>query len=533
LVWPWVSWVESGMMELSTAIVGRGRRASLFYGLILAVYAVITCITLCHHELWRDEALTWVVARDAGFFELFRVAALEGHPSLWYLLLMPFAKFGMPCFTMLLIHWSLAVAAVAVFLWCAPFPKITKVLFVFSYYMFWEYCLSIRFYTLGILLIFSLTALHRDRFRFPILYATLLVLLLNTSIPVMFIAIALFLVYVWDYIALNDKRPRVKLAIVLMVLGIIAAYLQIGKFPGSIIQESFSWKTASANELTAVVQAFFVSDPRGVLVLAGFAILALVGYVLVTKPASLLILGIHLAGNFGIFLFLTGGTRHHGLILIGILVSLWLAAYYPDSELSIFRSIRTHLPDFNQRWHTCMVALNLSLLMALPIGVSMHRLDLKYQYSGSKKMAQFIRANYLDRYPIAAWRDAQTFPVLVYLPGKQFWCAGLKKYGTYYRQTKERGWAAAHVTYGDALQNIERAFPENEPVLILLDVPLDTQQMPRYKLLFKVDGDIFFAGDERLYLYLRVAPGTVPQPADANRSLPGPPLPLPQTSASK
>lgn len=521
------------MMKSTMASPGSGRRVSLFYGLILAVYAVITFITLRHHELWRDEALTWVVARDSSIVELFRVVALEGHLSLWYLLLMPFAKLGLPCFTMLVLHWSLAVAAVAVFLWYAPFSRITKVLFVFSYYMFWEYCLSIRCYTLGILLMFSLAALHRDRFRFPILYAILLVLLLNSSIPVMFIAGALFLVYVGDYIALPYRPPRVKYAIVVMVIGIVAAYLQIGVLPGSIVKESFLWKTAAANELTAVVQAFFVSDPRGVLVLAGFAILALVGYVLVTRPASLLILGVHLAGNFGTFLFLAGGTRHHGLILIGILVSLWLAAYYPDSDWALFRRIRAHLPDFSQRWRTCMVALNLSLLMALPIGVTMHRYDLKYQYSGSRKMARFIRANHFDQYPIAAWRDAQTFAVLAYLPGKQFWCAGLKKYQTHYWETKERGWAAAHVTYADALQNIERAFPGNESVLILLDVPLDTQQMPRYKLLFKVDGDIFFAGDERLYLYLRASQGTVPQPADANRSLPGPRLPLPQAGASK
>lgn len=503
------------------------------YGLLLVIYAVITFITLCHHELWRDEALTWVVARDTSFLELFHVAALEGHPSLWYLLLMPFAKLGMSCFTMLVLHWSLAVAAVAVFLWYAPFSRITKVLFVFSYYMFWEYCLSIRCYALGILLMFILAALYRNRFRFPILYATLLVLLLNTSTPVMFLAGALFLVYIGEYIVLPEKQRRVNFAIALMVLGIMVAYLQVGVLPGPRPSEYFSWNSVLSNELTAVAQTFFVSDPRGVLVLAGFAILALVAYVLVTRPVALLILGAHLAGNFAIYLVFAGGTRHHGLILIGILVSLWLAGYYPDSEISIFRRIRAHLPDYNQRWRTCMVALNLSLLMALPIGVTMHRFDLKYQYSGSQKMAEFIRANHFDQYPIAAWRDAQTFPVLAYLPGKQFWCAGLKKYQSYYRQTKERGWAAAHVTYADALQNIERAFPGNESVLILLDVPLDTQQMPRYKLLFKVDGDIFFAGDERLYLYLRVAQGTVSQPTDANRLLPDPRLSLPQPGASK
>lgn len=506
------------------------RRVCCGYAVLWAAYAILTWITLWHHELYRDEAYAWLVARDAGFLNIFRVAMDSNHLGLWYLLLWPFAKLGWSCFSMLVIHWLLAIAAVAVFLWRAPFSALTKILFIFSYYMFWEYCLSIRFYTLSILILFLLVAIYRDRCRWPILYAVLLALLLNTNIHIEFLAGGLSLLFIWDYITASKKRSSAIWTSLILLAGLTLFFLQISNFPKipSTAEQSFKHILID-NEMTALAQAFFVTGQPEVLAPAGLAMLALVGYVLITRPMPLMIFGAHIGGTLVIYLKHTGGVRHHGLILIGALLCLWLATYYPDSERPLFRRIRAYLPDFTQRWRSAMIALNLCLLMALPCGLFMHYLDIKFQYSGSAQMAQFIRTHHLERYPIAAWRDAPTFPVLAYLPNKSLWFAGLNKYGTYYLDTEERRWAFEHVSYDEALLNIEQAFPRNEPLLLLLDRPLDSYQMTRYRLLHKVDQGIFYAFDEQLYLYRRIPlPPTNPAAASWRAGQPGP---LPNASA--
>ena len=66
---------------------------NLFISLIITfVYAVITLITALHHEVWADEAQVWQLCSNLSFLDLFKHLQNEGHPSLFYLMVMPFAK---------------------------------------------------------------------------------------------------------------------------------------------------------------------------------------------------------------------------------------------------------------------------------------------------------------------------------------------------------------------------------------------------------------------------------------------------------
>ena len=68
--------------------------------IIILIYAIITFIvTIFFHEKWRDEAQAWLLARDLNPIELFKQMKYEGHPPLWHLILMPFAKLGFPYMT--------------------------------------------------------------------------------------------------------------------------------------------------------------------------------------------------------------------------------------------------------------------------------------------------------------------------------------------------------------------------------------------------------------------------------------------------
>ena len=133
----------------------------------------------------------------------------------------------------------------------------------------------------------------------------------------------------------------------------------------------------------------------------------------------------------------------------------------------------------------------------------MHKNELASNYSGGKEMAAFIKNNGLERQVIAAHRLAPAMSLLPYLPGVKFWYAGIGKYGTYLLHNREHFLTdGGPQAYANALNNIERAFPGNQPVLVLLDVPLNTTGTGRYTLLHKVDATVF-GSDERFYLYRR------------------------------
>ena len=57
------------------------------FNLILFVlYFVVALICVCHHEIWRDEAQVWLVARDLNLWGIIDHVRNEGHPLLWYFL---------------------------------------------------------------------------------------------------------------------------------------------------------------------------------------------------------------------------------------------------------------------------------------------------------------------------------------------------------------------------------------------------------------------------------------------------------------
>ena len=50
--------------------------------------ALVILLTVTRHEPWADEAQSWLLARDLGWFQLiFGELRYEGHPGLWHSIL--------------------------------------------------------------------------------------------------------------------------------------------------------------------------------------------------------------------------------------------------------------------------------------------------------------------------------------------------------------------------------------------------------------------------------------------------------------
>lgn len=154
---------------------GRKRLTVILLASVLACYTFGEVILALRHEPWRDESQAWLIARDASLSDLFgHVLSEEGHPALWYLLLMPFAKLGAPYQSMTVISLTVMVVAVVV-LFIADIPLWVKVVVPFTplciYYlpvMSRSYCLV----ALCRVLVISLYPARRQRpWRFAITIA--------------------------------------------------------------------------------------------------------------------------------------------------------------------------------------------------------------------------------------------------------------------------------------------------------------------------------------------------------------------------
>ena len=195
----------------------------------LVLYTAIIIFSAYHHEPWRDEAQLWLLTRDHGLLFMLDSISYDGHPLLWPLLLHPFAALGFPYATMFIIHIVIAVACAFLFIWYSPFSKLTKICFIFSYFMFFEYSVIARNYSLSILLLFVIAIFYPHRFKKPLSYALLIVLLINTNVHSLFIGCSLICIYFIELI-MEKRLTRDKHCF-------IVHYVYFSHIAGSIISQ--------------------------------------------------------------------------------------------------------------------------------------------------------------------------------------------------------------------------------------------------------------------------------------------------------
>lgn len=157
-------------------------RKNLPYAGIFLVFALLTLIGALHHELWYDETQAWVIVRDNGLSGILNALRYEGHPPLWYMILLPFARLGFSCEVLPLISWFFSVMTVFLILWKAPFGLGMKAAIVFSGgFLFFDTVIS-RVYCLIPFLLCLIAILYPCRKKHPLLFGLLIGLLANTHV---------------------------------------------------------------------------------------------------------------------------------------------------------------------------------------------------------------------------------------------------------------------------------------------------------------------------------------------------------------
>lgn len=478
---------------------------------VILLYSALNIIVLIHHEPWEDEAQAWLIARDLDIISIFKQMAYEGSPALWHMLLVPFAKTGLPYISEFILHLIIAVAAVMVFVIYAPFSRITKVLFVFSYYMGFEYSIIARSYSLSILLLFLIAALYNKRFEYPLWYSLLVFLLFNTNVHSFFFSASLTILFAWEIYQNKMRLGKAKIAVLVMLTGGLLCFLQLlsplDNMNYGLISDAYYFGDTSniVAPLVALANAFFPWHTLFVkpglyvyVTVISFFIFCIIISSIIKKPPALFISLVSFAGIFYIFAFkYVGFVRHHGLILILVIFSLWISKHYSNSQNKFLNKIS----NINLS-RISIIVLTAFLAFSLLCALRFQYMEYKYTFSGAEQMANFIKRNQLDDYIIVAHRSLRTCALLPYLPGKKFWYAGIKDYGTFI--TWDIKYLAGNgITNSQVIQRTKEAFPDKSKILLLLSRPLDFPESYGFKLLYKVD-EVFGYGPERFYLYKSV-----------------------------
>lgn len=175
---------------------------------IFLLYLIFNIYLLFVHEMWRDEMNVWLMGRDLSVVQLFQELKYQGHPCLWYLLVMPFAKLGFPCQIMGILSLVIMALATWIFVFYAPFSSVTKFVLIFSPAFTYYYPVIARAYCLVALGIILAAFYYEKRYERPILYGLLLGTLVQAETIAVPVAGFISVIWVLEAICLDLKYHK-------------------------------------------------------------------------------------------------------------------------------------------------------------------------------------------------------------------------------------------------------------------------------------------------------------------------------------
>jgi hypothetical protein len=494
----------------------RRKEDRTFAFVLTLVFAAWVLFVAFHHEPWRDEADGWLAARDMTPRQLFRWLGGAGTPGLWYAMLMPFAKLGFAYPTMTFLHAGLAIVTAALVAFCAPFSRLFKALFVFSYYMVYEYAVVARSYVLTVLLLVLLAMALTGKARRMWLIGLLLFLLFNANVHGFLIAGIFSVALAVDAIRRRDLSADVLVGAALALAGGLLAFAQLLPSPDAQVIGAGGPQWVVAGD--AISHAFFPQLPAypgayfrwahgrawaawpmyyGVRCFGAAVFLAVLFFARRSALATFVTFASALAVLYVCVFKWFGGPRHAGLLWALLLFVLWasrwpLAVYEGEDEMSMTSRLR----------RLTRGGLAFSLACGVIAAVLWSYRDVRFAYSDSKQMAGYIKSHGLESRAIVGWPVVFTEPVLPYLPKTRFWNVGLDAYGTYMTWDRKMD-AERHMKPAEVLHRVRRAFPNDDYLLLVASEPLEDPQAAGYRLMYQTDGRIFDgnAVQERYFLY--------------------------------
>jgi hypothetical protein len=496
--------------------------------LIFGVFVAIVGFTMLRHEMWRDELQAWMIARASHSVpNLLDNIRYEGHPALWYMVLLPLAHLGRGPWVMQLAQLAIASGAFAIVLWRAPFTLLQKALFAGGYFIVFEYGTLSRGYSLGVLFLVATCAIASTRHRWPWCGVTLALLALTTAFGSL-VAVAVLLGLIVDDIvrrrvastvdltADEDAVARraspslwaVVIGFVVAIAGLTLAYQQAS--PPGDAGVYLSWKTTfdgalMRTSLAAIARAL-VPMPQlrhefwntsifdgftALAALLGLAAFFWIAWLLRRRPGPFAVwVGstVFVVGFLYTKIQYASASRYYGHIFLGLVAALWLVPAMGEIGRDNERTVRTR-----SRLFTAI------LVVQLIAGMFVVAVDWKYPFSNGRNVASYIQRHHLENAVVIGQPDESASTVAAYLNRDVYYQSG-ERFGTYILWDKQRKTNVAPLVA--IVQRLDSA--SNEPVLLVTNKP-NTGSFGPYRLQPLAAFDNGIVRDEHFWLY-RVVP---------------------------
>jgi len=402
-------------------------------------FFVIALFGMMNHEMWRDEHQAWLVARDANSLsQLLDNMNYEGNPALWHFFLYWITKVTHDPIYMQAFHLLIATSFVFIFNRYAPLGNLHKILFSFGYFPLYEYAVISRSYALGILLVFGICALYKNRTTKYILIGVLLALLANVTIYAVIIACCIAGLLVLDYFLYQRKNGtlimQLAIGMIIFVAGVAFSLYQIwpdkdNSFPAPYATSLFDlsrWGEVSSKLFTTYfyipqieehfwnTNIYFKDLPSGAWVVLSIITFAAGIIIFLRKPLILLLYLGTTIGLFSVYYYTAlMHSRYCGYLLIALVICYWLSEYYPEKKY--YTSLSALGKRINKSFFTAI--LGFSVLGA----VVAYTMEMQYKFTPSKEVSNFIKENKLDSVPIVGITDFIVSPLATYLDKKIFY----------------------------------------------------------------------------------------------------------------
>lgn len=387
-------------------------KSKIFIIVVMILFITLTTIGVLHHEPWFDEAQAWLIAQDLGFGELLKYMKYEGHLFMWFLALMPSAKlhltYPLPMlFTNVIFAWG----AVYILLKKSPFHPILKVLITFSLPIAYQYAVLARPYAMGVMFLFALAALYKDKLERPILYSILITLCANTSSMALCGAFAFGVIFLFDYIKSKKEFWKTKEFYTIFSIATfcvaILGYQLLGADKKSAelmtyylyAKDTFNFFFSSA--YNGVFFTFVNNIYYAYIFVGALFILALFAFYKDKRTLFFFYF------NYVLLTFIftklyNGYSWHHYFYFIYLVISLW-----------IFDKSKSNL------WHKILIGLfSFSLIISVISTFYSYQGDITDRYTESKSVADYIATH--DKYKNAnlVFCDELSHSIVPYLKDK-------------------------------------------------------------------------------------------------------------------
>jgi len=401
----------------------------------LILYMVCMIIIMYFHEPWFDEAQAWLIARDASLKEiLFVLPHYEGHPAIWHLVLLPFAKLGAPFeLSIKLVSLTFCSIAMGLFIFKAPFKRMIRLTIPFTYFFFYQYGVVSRPYCILMLGFILCAMFYKTKETKPFRFMMTLVILCSASAYGIILSAGIAIVWIFEIFykdfSLNSIKRFLcdKRFFVLLILLIYNLILIISIIPKP---DTYAINSIVKNNdyISRFIYMFFVLpgdatyldicnyltsnlelNIYSVLGVIGSSIISIILIMFTKKNNKLLLLLIpySLIALFSTYVYFS--PHHIGIITLFFLFVIWCCAEDKKEKNITYgylnRLIRKDSDVYLlNKIPKVLFGIIICVSMFWSIGSSVN--EIYTPYGEGRDLAKFIKENNLDKYNImTAWAD--------------------------------------------------------------------------------------------------------------------------------